>query len=197
MRTTFIVSAGRIGIAVLFNLYNVDSAQHGNRKQYYYLYKVESVLKIPNVTGNKEINEVVWEWFMNARSKNIHISGPMVESEALAVAKSFGYDQFKASTGWSDSFKKRHNIAWNRVCGESKDVDESVVSEYKPKLLELISPCEPKNIYSADETDCFFGHYQQNHSQLREESVPGAKYPKKDLQCYCVRIWWEKWKSLS
>jgi hypothetical protein len=37
-------------------------------------------------------------------------------------------DQFKASTGWLNSFKKRHNIVWNRVCGESKDVDESVVS---------------------------------------------------------------------
>jgi hypothetical protein len=37
------------------------------------LYKAESVLKIqlkiPKVTGNEEINEVVWEWFMNARSR--------------------------------------------------------------------------------------------------------------------------------
>jgi hypothetical protein len=57
-----------------------------------------------------------------------------------------------ASTGWLDSFKKRHNIVWNGVCGESKDVDESAVSEYKPKLLEMISPYEPKNIYNADET---------------------------------------------
>jgi hypothetical protein len=80
------------------------------------------------VTSNEEINEVVCEWFMNARSKNIHISGPMVQSEALTVAKSLGNDQFKASTGWLDSFKKRHNIMWNGVCGESKDVDESVVS---------------------------------------------------------------------
>jgi hypothetical protein len=71
---------------------------------------------------------------MNARSKNIHIFGPMVQSEALAVAKSLGNDQFKACTGWLDSFKKRHNIVWNGVCGESKDVDESVVSEYKPNL---------------------------------------------------------------
>jgi hypothetical protein len=65
---------------------------------------------------------------MNARSKNIHISGPMVQSEALAVTKSLGNDQFKVSTGWLDSFKKRHNIVWNRVCGEYKGVDESVVS---------------------------------------------------------------------
>jgi hypothetical protein len=117
-----------------------------------YLYKAESVLKIqlriPKVSGNK----VVWEWFTNARSKNIHISGSMVQSEALAVAKSLGNDQFKASTGWLDSFKKRYNIVWNGVCGESKDVDKSIVSEYVPKLLELISPYKPKNIYNAEET---------------------------------------------
>jgi hypothetical protein len=50
------------------------------------------------VTGNEEINMVVWEWFTNGRSKNIHISGPIVRSEALAIVKSLGNDQFKAST---------------------------------------------------------------------------------------------------
>jgi hypothetical protein len=43
----------------------------------------------------------------------------------------------------------------NEVYGESKDVEESVVGEYKPKLIELISPYEPKNIYNADETALF------------------------------------------
>jgi hypothetical protein len=70
-----------------------------------------------NVTGNEEINKVVWEWFTSARSKNIHISSPMAQSEALAVAKSLGNDQFKVSTGWLDSFKKRHNTAWSGVWG--------------------------------------------------------------------------------
>jgi hypothetical protein len=55
-----------------------------------------------------------------------------------------------------DSFKKRHSIVWNGVCRESKDVDESVVREYKPKPLELISPYEPKNMYNGDETGLFF-----------------------------------------
>jgi hypothetical protein len=39
---------------------------------------------------------------------------------------------------------------WNRVCGESKDVDESVVSGYKPKLLELISPYDLKSFTFLD-----------------------------------------------
>jgi hypothetical protein len=39
----------------------------------------------------------------------------MVQSEALIVARSLGNDQFQVSTGWLDSFKKRHNIVWNGV----------------------------------------------------------------------------------
>jgi hypothetical protein len=105
----------------------------------------------------------------------------MVQSEALAVAKSLVNEQFKASTGWLDSFKKRHNIVWNGVCGESKDVDASLVGEYKPELLELISPYEPKDIYDADEIGLFFGNYQQNHSRLREESEQGGKMPEERL----------------
>jgi hypothetical protein len=57
-------------------------------------------------------------------------------------------DQFKASVGWLESLRKRQH----------KHVDESVVSEYKPKLLEFISPYEyePRNIHSADKTGLFF-----------------------------------------
>jgi hypothetical protein len=66
-----------------------------------YLYKAENVLKI-QLKIPKEINEVVWEWFTNARSKPF-TSDPVVQSEALAVAKSLRNDQFKASTGWLDS----------------------------------------------------------------------------------------------
>jgi hypothetical protein len=133
------------------------------------------------VTSNKEIDEVVWEWFTNSRSKNIHISDPMVQSETLAVAKSLGNDQFKASTEWLDSFKKRHNIVWNGVCGESKDVDGSVVSECKPKLLKLISPYEPKNIYIADETGLFFRALPTKLLAVKGEKCTRGKMSKERL----------------
>jgi hypothetical protein len=97
----------------------------------------------------------------------------MVQIEALAVAKSLGNDQLQPRTEWLDSFKKRHNIVWKGVCGESKDVDESVLSGYKPKLLELVSPHELKTFTMQMKEDCFFGHYQQNHSRLKEKNVPG------------------------
>jgi hypothetical protein len=111
----------------------------------------------------------------------------MVRSEALAIAKSLGNDQFKVSTGWLDSFKKRHNIVWNRACEESKDVDESVVSRYKPKLLELISPYEPKTIYNAEETGLFLRALPTKSPGVKGEKCTGggggggAKLAKKEL----------------
>jgi predicted DNA-binding protein YlxM (UPF0122 family) len=59
------------------------------------------------VTGNEEINKVVCEWVTNAGSKSIHISGPMVQSEALTVANSLGNNQYKVSTGWLNNFKRK------------------------------------------------------------------------------------------
>jgi hypothetical protein len=50
-------------------------------------------MKRKAITSNVEINEVVWEWFRNAKSKIIHKSSPMVQSETLAVAKSLLNDQ--------------------------------------------------------------------------------------------------------
>jgi hypothetical protein len=106
----------------------------------------------------------------------------MVQSEARAVAKSLGNGQFKTSTGWLDNFKKRHNIVWNRVCGESKDVDESVPSEYKRKPLELISPYEPKSIYNADETGLFFlGITNKKSLVVKGEKCTGGKMSKERL----------------
>jgi hypothetical protein len=81
-------------------------------------------------------------------------------------------DQFKVSTGWLDSFKKIHNIVWNRVCGESKDVKES---EYKPKLLELVSPYEYKKICSADETGLFLRELPTKSLMVKGEMCTGGK----------------------
>jgi hypothetical protein len=105
----------------------------------------------------------------------------MVQDEALAAARSLGNCQFKVSTEWLDSFNKRHNIVWNGVCGESEDVDESVVSEYNPTVLELIPPHEPKNIYNADETGLFFQALPTESLAVKGEKCTGAKMSKKKL----------------
>jgi hypothetical protein len=64
-------------------------------------------------------------------------------------------------------------------------MDESVVSEYKPKLLELISPHERKNIYNMDEAELLFLLALPSKSlTVKGEKCTGSKMSKERLKCY-------------
>ena len=129
-------------------------------------------------TGNEEINELLWEWFLHACSKNMPISGPILQRQSLELAKKFDKPDFKASNEWLESFRKWHKIVWNQVCGEASDISISLVSKWKDKLkvsLEGLLSCD---ICNVDETGLFLGHFSQNHSLFVEKNVLVAKCPK-------------------
>ena len=55
-----------------------------------------------------EVNQFLWKWYSTCRQSNIPISGPMLQEEALIIAKRLGGDsgEFNASNGWLDRWKK-------------------------------------------------------------------------------------------
>lgn len=136
------------------------------------------------ITGNEEINHAVWEWFLAARAKNLPVSGPILQSQALAVAEKLKVTNFKASTGWLDSFKTRHKIVFNNLCGEARDVDEEIVSDWHEKLQSLISNYAPQDIYNGDETGLFFRALPTKSLTLRGEKCVGGKMSKERLTVF-------------
>ena len=80
------------------------------------------------VIGNEDINQLCWDWFQEATSRRINISGPLIQEQALKFTKDLEVDQFKASNGWLQSFLKRHNIVFRTMSGESGDVNITIVS---------------------------------------------------------------------
>ena len=64
-----------------------------------------------------DINTNVWQWFVAARFKIIPISGPIVQTQALKVAKELGQSEFKASNGSLDKF--RANVTYFRLVNTS------------------------------------------------------------------------------
>ena len=57
----------------------------------------------------EDFNKVCFEWFQKRRSMHIPISRAMIRAQALNYA--LGLTYFRASVGWLDSFKCRHNIS--------------------------------------------------------------------------------------
>jgi hypothetical protein len=71
----------------------------------------------------------LYEWFVSIRSKNLPISGPIIQTEAMKLAEKMNVKYFKASNSWLEKFIKRHDIVWKQVSGEANDVNQEIVVE--------------------------------------------------------------------
>jgi hypothetical protein len=107
-------------------------------------------------TTYHEIDSKLWEWFCSARSKNIPITGPLIQQEALMLSVSLGCDEFAASNGWLQSFLKRHNIKSCVLSGEAASVREEDVQDWIKRLSSILEGYKLKDIFNADETGLFF-----------------------------------------
>ena len=73
-------------------------------------------------TRYQDIDNAVYKWYRLAREQLVPVSGLILQSEALLLAKELGNNSFKASNCWLHSFKQRHNIIQLVVSGEAGDV---------------------------------------------------------------------------
>ncbi|CAI6367554.1 unnamed protein product [Macrosiphum euphorbiae] len=138
----------------------------------------------PKSNANEEINNLTWEWFVSARAKNIPISGPIIQTKARQIAEQMSVTEFKASNGWLESLKNRHNIVWHQICGESNSVDVKNVDEWKVKVKLIIEGYEPKNIYNGDETGLFFRALPSKTLSVKSEECKGGKLSKERLTVF-------------
>jgi len=128
-----------------------------------------------------DVEECVVKWFKQCRDANVSIGGPILKEKAENFAKSLGHEQFKASNGWLENFKKRHGIAFRKVCGESAAVSDDVVNEWKINLSELLEGYKPCDIFNADETALFYKCMPDKTLTFKNEKCNGGKHSKERL----------------
>ena len=73
------------------------------------------------LTGNEETNRLVWQWYNTQTESGVRrITGPMIQREARAIARTLGINNFAASNGWLERFRHVHNILsyflWTSCC---------------------------------------------------------------------------------
>lgn len=67
------------------------------------------------------MNTLTYDFFRLRRSKDIPVSGPMLQIYAKKIADAIIVSEFVASNGWLESFRRRHNISFKVISGESND----------------------------------------------------------------------------
>lgn len=141
-------------------------------------------------TDGLAVDSLTYEWFCRARANKIPLSGPLIREKALEIAKEVGAsDDFKASGGWLDKFRKRHNISYKNICGEAGSVDENVVGEWKGKLREICDGYLEQDIFNCDETGLFFRAIPDKTMCHKGEKCSGGKLSKERLTVLlCVNM---------
>ena len=120
--------------------------------------------------------------FVNARSHNVPVSGPLLQAQAEVIASKLGYNDFKCSGGWLDRFQKRYQIVFKKISGEAKSVNlDSVHDWYNSVFLDILDQYDAKDIYNADETAIFYKLLPDRTLTFKGDDGHGTKTSKERL----------------
>ncbi|XP_046725929.1 tigger transposable element-derived protein 4-like [Silurus meridionalis] len=134
------------------------------------------------VAKHKDVDDAVFQWFTNTRATNLPVNGPLLMEKAEILAAKLGHLDFKASQGWLDRFKKRHNIVFKAICGESAAVEQEQVDSWlKTQMRTILDTYEIRNIFNADETGVFWKCLPDKTMAFRGEACRGGKRSKDQL----------------
>ena len=128
-----------------------------------------------------EVEEALVSWLKYARSQNVPISVPILQTKAEKLAAKLGFDDFKCSTGWLSRSKERHDIVFKTVSGESAVVDGNVVASWKDNLGNLIQDHKTKDVLNVDRTGIFFKLLPEKTLVFKGDECSGGKKSKERI----------------
>ena len=131
----------------------------------------------------QNIDSAMLEWFRMARSKNIPVSGPMLQAKAVAVAEQMQLENFKASNGWLEKFQTRYKIKGMTVSGESGEVREETFESWKERLPQILAGYSPEDILNLDETGKFYRAIPNKSLSEAAKQCRGGKQSKERVTC--------------
>jgi hypothetical protein len=86
------------------------------------------------------------------------LSDALLKTKAKGLTASMGITDFSASEGWLDNFKKRHQIKYKEVHGESGAANDDGIALARSAVPKITADggFEPHNVFNMDESGLFF-----------------------------------------
>lgn len=132
-------------------------------------------------SNHGDIEAALLAWFKQQRSNNIPINGPILQNKATAFAHMMGKD-VTISMAWVQRFRKRHNIVFRKICGESQAIPKHMTDTWIENVFpEVIKGYKEDEIFNADETGLFFKLTPDRTMQFKGEKCSGGKLSKERI----------------
>ena len=110
------------------------------------------------------------------RQRNVPVSGLLLQAEAKLIAGKLQQPEFKASSGWLQSFKNHFGLKQLTVSGEAADVPQETTEGWFERLKLLIQDYKLEDIWNEDETGCFYRALpSKTLAEKRKECIGGKK----------------------
>ena len=103
---------------------------------------------LPQTLKYREFDSIVFEVFLKFRTRLIGINGSILKKVGLQAAQQLNLKDFKASSGWVDRFRERHDLQFKSISGEVKSADMFQLTAFKSIIDEKMQLYEPKDIWN-------------------------------------------------
>jgi hypothetical protein len=104
-----------------------------------------------------------------------------LQTKALQVAASIGLNDFRASNGWLEAFRKHHDIQFCLLSGKSAGMDENVVNHWKQNLPNIIQGYDTRDIWNVDKTGLLWKGVPNRSLVLQGKKCKAGKLAKERL----------------
>lgn len=134
---------------------------------------------------DEKLEDAMYLWFIQRRSKGEPITGPLLCEKALDMNEKLGGPStFKASTGWLKNFKSRHGIRELEIQGESLSGNAVSAENFKKSFSAFVEKngYSLDDIYNTDETGLNWKSLpSKSLASKREAKAPGFKVSKERI----------------
>ena len=125
------------------------------------------------------LDQAMFKWRLVARSRDVAVSTLVFKTKAIEFAEKMNVENFKASDGWLDRWKKRFNVSFKTVSGESNAcTDEMVATWEQTTLPTILSKYDLKQNYNANKFGLFYRTQPNKFLHLKNENSIGDKHSK-------------------
>eukprot|EP00106_Octopus_bimaculoides_P004825 XP_014772267.1 PREDICTED: tigger transposable element-derived protein 4-like [Octopus bimaculoides] len=119
-----------------------------------------------------DVEGALSQWFNNAKSRGIPLSGPILSEKAKDLAEHLNRAEFNPTSGWLSRWKVRHNIRFKKLNCEKKDAVDNWTRTVLPEILQTYNP---DDIYIAGETGLLYRALPDFTLTLKSETKSRTK----------------------